>query len=46
MHDKQLIKDVPGQLRPYEKCIRYGESFLSNEELLAIIIKTGTNGES
>ncbi|MCR5834966.1 MAG: DNA repair protein RadC [Lachnospiraceae bacterium] len=46
MHDKQLIKDVPSQLRPYEKCIRYGESFLSNEELLAIIIKTGTTGES
>lgn len=40
------IKEMPKALRPYEKCIEYGAASLSNEELLAIIIRTGTNGES
>lgn len=39
------IRELPKALRPYEKCIEYGASSLSNEELLAIIIRTGTNGE-
>lgn len=46
MNQKQMtIKDMPKDTRPYEKCIKYGASALSNEELLAIIIRTGTNGE-
>lgn len=40
------IKDMPEDTRPYEKCFKYGTSALSNEELLAIIIRTGTCGES
>ena len=37
------IKDLPLNERPYEKLINYGVSTLSNEELLAILIKSGTN---
>ena len=36
------IKELPSSERPYEKLEMYGENFLSNAELLAIIIKTGT----
>ena len=36
------IKDLPEEERPYEKLISKGVDKLSNEELLAIIIKSGT----
>lgn len=36
------IKELPTSERPYEKLEMYGEKFLSNSELLAIIIKSGT----
>lgn len=36
------IKQLPENERPYEKLELYGESNLSNAELLAIIIKSGT----
>lgn len=36
------IKELPSSERPYEKLEMYGAKFLSNSELLAIIIKTGT----
>ena len=35
-----------GLLRPYEKCLAYGVESLTDAELLAVIIKTGTNGVS
>ena len=34
------------KLLPYEKCLEYGASSLDNAELLAAIIRTGTNGVS
>lgn len=40
------IKELPETERPYEKMELYGEKSLSNAELLAIIIKTGTKNES
>ena len=40
------IKQLPEEERPYEKLELYGEKALSNAELLAIIIKTGTKEES
>ena len=40
------IKQLPETERPYEKMELYGEKALSNAELLAIIIKTGTKEES
>ena len=36
------IKELPEAERPYEKLELYGEKYLSNAELLAIIIKSGT----
>lgn len=36
------IKQLPEMERPYEKLELYGEKMLSNAELLAIIIKSGT----
>ncbi|MEG2348551.1 MAG: DNA repair protein RadC [Clostridia bacterium] len=36
------IKEYPLTDRPYEKLERYGQSVLTNSELLAIIIKNGT----
>lgn len=40
------IKQLPESERPYEKLELYGEKNLSNAELLAIILKTGTKEES
>lgn len=40
------LKEVPISERPYEKLEMYGAEYLSNSELLAIIIKTGTKEES
>lgn len=39
------IKELPESERPYEKCIRYGVGSLSNAELLAVIIRSGTREE-
>lgn len=36
------MKSMPMSERPYEKLMAYGEGALSNSELLAIIIKSGT----
>lgn len=40
------MKELPELERPYEKLELYGETALSNAELLAIIIKTGTKEET
>ena len=40
------IKELPESERPYEKLEMYGEKSLSNAELLAIIIKSGTRKET
>ena len=40
------MKELPISERPYEKMEMYGANSLSNAELLAIIIKTGTTEES
>lgn len=40
------MKELPISERPYEKLETYGENALSNAELIAIIIKSGTKGES
>ena len=41
-----LIKEIPEVERPRERLMKYGVSNLSNEELLAILIKTGSKGKS
>ena len=40
------MKELPETERPYEKLEQYGEKNLTNAELLAIIIKTGTKEET
>lgn len=41
-----LLRDVPFYERPREKALKYGVRSLSNQELLAIILRTGTKDES
>lgn len=43
---KLKIKELPLSERPYEKLELYGPEMLSNSELLAIIIKSGTKEEN
>ena len=40
------VKELPISERPYEKLEMYGSEKLSNAELLAIVIKTGTREET
>ena len=40
------IKDLPLLERPRERLINYGQENISNEELLAIILKTGSKDKS
>lgn len=44
--NKLTIKKLPSSERPYEKAQMYGIERLSNSELLAIIIKTGTKDKT
>ena len=43
---KLKMKELPVSERPYEKLELYGPEMLSNSELLAIIIKSGTKEEN
>lgn len=38
------IKDLPEQNRPRERFLKYGPEALSDAELMAIILRTGTRG--
>ncbi len=40
------MKELPVQERPYERCLERGPEALSDAELLAVIIRTGAQGES
>ena len=40
------ISDLPLSERPMEKLVKYGADSLGNEELLAILLRTGTKGEN
>lgn len=42
MQDHNIIKNLPESERPYEKYLAHGEQALSDAELLAIILKCGT----
>lgn len=41
---KKRTKELPISERPYEKCEQKGPEYLSDAELLAVILRTGTNG--
>ena len=40
------IKELPEEMRPYEKFMKEGPHGLSDEELLAVILRSGSKGES
>lgn len=40
------MKDMTEEDRPYEKCVKYGAENLTDTELLAVLLRTGTKGES
>lgn len=44
--DNIKISDIPLNERPMEKLLNYGVDGLSNPELLAILLRTGTKGEN
>lgn len=43
---RKTIKDLPENQRPREKLLKFGADKLSDSELLAILIRTGTKGKS
>lgn len=43
---KLMIRDYPTDERPRERMVQSGAASLSNQELLAIILRTGTRSES
>ena len=42
MNYRFSIKELPASERPYEKCLAKGANALSDAELLAVILRTGT----
>ena len=46
MEYRLRMKDIPFNERPYEKLEKYGPEILSNAELLAIVIRTGSQEET
>ena len=40
------VKELPEFERPYEKCEKYGAGILTDAELLAVVMRTGTAGVS
>ena len=44
MNQSYKMKELSENERPYEKCLRYGATHLSNAELLAVLLRTGTKG--
>lgn len=46
MNQNCKMKDMREENRPYEKCMRYGATQLTDIELLAVLLRTGTKGMS
>lgn len=46
MNQKSTIKEMLADERPYEKCERFGAGSLTDIELLAVMLRTGTKGEN
>lgn len=46
MSRMNTMKDIPNAERPYEKCLKQGAEALSDAELLAVLLRTGTKGEN
>lgn len=46
MGKSNTIKEMYQEDRPYEKCERFGAENLTDAELLAVLLRTGTRGEN
>ena len=46
MYPDTMMKNLPETEKPYEKCSRYGAEVLSDAELIAVLLRTGTKGTS
>ena len=46
MNHTKSIKEIPSDERPYEKCLLRGPETLTDSELLAVILRSGTTGVS
>ena len=46
MEDRKTMKQIPKEVRPYERCLKQGPQVLSDAELLAVILRTGSVGEN
>lgn len=46
MNQTNTMKEMPSTERPYEKCEQRGAQSLSDVELLAVLLRTGTRGEN
>jgi DNA repair protein RadC len=46
MEKHYTVKELPIEERPYEKCEKFGADCLSDAELLAVIIRTGSRSQS
>ena len=46
MYQENTMKEISESERPYEKCERSGAGSLSDAELLAALLRTGTKGEN
>ena len=44
--NRHTMKQLPEEERPYEKCLAYGPEVLTDSELLAVILRSGTRGIS
>lgn len=44
MKDNFTMKEMPEEERPYEKCLCYGARNLTDVELLAVLLRSGTKG--
>ncbi|MCI8949463.1 MAG: DNA repair protein RadC [Lachnospiraceae bacterium] len=43
---RKNMKDLPAEERPYERCLKMGPEHLTDSELLAVIIRTGSTEET
>lgn len=46
VENKMMIRDYPMEERPRERMVKEGADKLSNQELIAILLRTGTKSES
>ena len=46
MKYSQRIQELPPDERPYEKCLHSGPEKLTDSELLAVVLRSGTRGSS